>query len=540
MPLTFKNVKPDPELAKLGIHFTKYKKNYQLISKKLLEFQADDDDESMYELMRKHAIDDYFFLIYFVLDININHPFLIQRCYDVQEKHTGTLDLWAREHYKSTILTHALCIWKWIHDPEKRIVIFSHTRGLAKGHLRRVKQILELNRDLKHTFPEIFYKKPKTEAFKWSENDGIYIKRKGVYKDASLEAWGLVDGQPTGSHFTDRIYDDIIEVKSVSTSAQKEKLLEAFRLSDNLGATNIIEDTESVDNIVGTRYDFTDPYVEIIKEGGYEVRIFPAEVDEKGNYKLGGKPVMMTRETLDKKCQKQGHYIYHAQMLQYPLTGQDRRFNVEWLQYYDDLEKLPHMNYHIIVDPARRKGEKNDYTVMWVIGVDNRRVRFAMDCVRDKLELHEKWEKLRDLVQHWGVNDVGYESNANDDAEYMRYKMSEEGVFFNIIDIHESGNKPERIRKLLDPFMKRRIAIPRILLYNTIKGEMVDLIKKFIKEYLDFPAITNDDLMDSLQKTFNIKMPIVYPTTSAKKSERDEFDPLSRTKSGRSRMEGWM
>ena len=67
--------------------------------------QAEEDglvNTVMNELGRR----DLFFLLTNLLHRkDINRDWLFDRCMDVQRRPNGMLDLWAREHYKSTIIT---------------------------------------------------------------------------------------------------------------------------------------------------------------------------------------------------------------------------------------------------------------------------------------------------------------------------------------------------------------------------------------------------------------------------------------------------
>lgn len=212
-------------------------------------------------LIAELALRDVFFLMSRLLGrTDINTDWLYARCREVQQNPDGYLDLWAREHYKSTIITVGLTIQEIIKNPEITVGIFSHSRPIAKSFLRQIKREFEGNRALQLLFPHI---KPPQQGEKrtWSEDEGMVVRRRGNKKEATIEAWGLVDGQPIGRHFDLLVYDDVVTPESVTSPEMIKKTSDAWRISLNLGTRG------GKVRMIGTRYHATDTYAEIIEQG---------------------------------------------------------------------------------------------------------------------------------------------------------------------------------------------------------------------------------------------------------------------------------
>ena len=111
------------------------------------------------------------------------------------------------------------------------------------------------------------------KAPKWSEDEGIVLKRVSNPKESSVEAWGLVDGQPTSKHFGALMYDDMVTRESVTTPEMIAKVTGAWELSTNLGTINGIR------RFAGTIYHFADTYKALMKKEAAIPRIYPATVD---------------------------------------------------------------------------------------------------------------------------------------------------------------------------------------------------------------------------------------------------------------------
>lgn len=281
------------------------------------------------KVMRELCLMDLFFLMLVGCKrYDMNREWIYVVCQEVQDDPDGYLDLWSREHYKSSIITFGKTIQDILSNPELTFGIFSHTRPIAKAFLTQIKREFEMNELLKRVFPDVLWKEPHRESPKWSLDDGIIVKRKTNPKEATVEAWGLVDGQPTSKHYKVLVYDDVVTKESVYTPEQIQKTTEAWALSLNLSSG---EDGRK--RYIGTRYHTNDTYASILERNAAKVRMKPATDD--GTF--DGKPVLWSKELFDKKVEEMGRQVASSQLLQNPLADDAMGFMETWVEYYNEL-----------------------------------------------------------------------------------------------------------------------------------------------------------------------------------------------------------
>lgn len=432
---------------------------------------------------------------------DVDQDWLYDRCREVEADPNGHLDVWSREHYKSTIITYGLTIQDILKDPNITVGIFSHTRSIAKAFLSQIKYEFETNVFLQDLFPDVLYKEPKKDAPMWSLDSGIVVKRTQNPKEATIEASGLVDGQPTSKHYKLLVFDDVVTRESVFTPEQIKKTTDAWALSLNLGAK------DGVVRTIGTRYHANDTYKTMMDRESVKVREYPATEDGK----IGGKPVLMTREYLDNKLKSMGSYIYACQMLQNPLADNVMGFDLKWLCYYNTTDYKDY-NIYILVDPAGKKKKDSDYTVMAVIGLAPDRNYYLLDGVRDRLNLTERAKWLFKLVKKWKPKAIGYESyGMQADIEHIEYVQEQESYRFKIVELGGRMPKEDRIRRLVPIFENKRFYIPRQLPFMGTDNKVHNFVKELIdEEYESFPVCGHDDgldcisrIMDKFEKTDN-------------------------------------
>jgi predicted phage terminase large subunit-like protein len=456
----------------------------------------------------------YFLLRYGCRRKDLEHPWFYERCNEVQQSSNGHLDLWAREHGKSSIITFGTTIMDILQshgeDPiegwegiEPTFGIFSHTRPVAKGFLRQIKREFEMNALLKECFPDILWADARKQAPKWSEDDGIVVKRKGNPKEATVEAWGLVDGQPTGKHFFVLIYDDVVTRESVTTPDMIRKTTEAMELSYNLGIDGGLR------RAAGTRYHYNDTYRTVIERGTLALRKYPATHDGTSD----GEPILWSRETLAEKRRDMGPYTFATQLLLDPKADDTQGFRREWLQHYGDVKRGAGFNKYILVDPASSRKDNADYTSMWVIGLADDDNYYALDMVRDRLSLTERAEALFKLHRKWKPVEVRYEQyGLQADIEHIKERMNRENYRFKIIEVGGRVSKSDRIKRLVPLFEQGRIWLPPALYATNREGRNENLVEVFIEqEYVAFPVGGHDDMLDALARIAEPELSLKWP-----------------------------
>lgn len=461
-----------------------------------------------YWLIGQLGRNDLFYLLYALLNRrDINTDWLYARCREVESSPDSHLDLWAREHYKSTIITFGLTIQDILRDPNVTVGIFSHNRPGAKAFLRQIKNELETNERLKSIYMDVLWSDPKKEAPKWSEDEGITVMRSTNPKEATVEAWGLIDGMPTGKHFTHLIYDDVVTESSVNTPDMMEKTTDKLRLSYSLGVE------KGVRRFIGTRYHFNDSYRTLLDAGTANVRTHPATKDGKEN----GDPVLLSRESLAKKRRDMGIYIFGCQMLLNPKADSTQGFQEEWLERWtpDDGAGL---NIYLIRDPASSKKESADYTVDWVIGLGPDQNYYGLAVYRDRLNLTERTDRLFELHRKWKPIEVRYESyGMQADIEHVEAEQDRVKYRFKITPVGGQTRKEDRIKRLIPLFENHRVILPRSFHIKTADGETKDMIHEFIEtEYKAFPVPVHDDMLDALARIAEPDLPLKWPSAKRK------------------------
>lgn len=503
-------------------------------------------------IMAQVAEHDRYFLLTWVLRLGaqqprIYHPWVYERCREVEQTTDTRLDLWAREHWKSTLITFAGSIQEIIKSHgEITIGIFSHNMSHSRDKfVKRLQREMESNPTLPGLWPDIFWSNPKKEAPIWSRDSGLIVKRQGNPPEPTISGWGLVDGQPTGSHFGLMIYDDVVTEKAVSSPEMILKTTEMWELSSFMTQERLEGHPRTW--YIGTRYNFADTYGVMLTRKVAVPRIYPAT----NTGTPDGKPVYLTQEQWEKKKRETTGKTLACQMLQNPIAGEEQEFKPEWIRRWEIRPET--LNVAICVDPATSKKKESCNSAMAVIGIDAAWNKYLLDGACHKMSLTERWIMLKNLRTKWinqpgiQVVQVAYEKYGNQvDREHFEQMMLIEGNAFPIDEVSwpkdlHLGAKDDRIRRLIPDHQNWRFFYPQVE-YDPMKkefdfdppitnrqreayrrgkpylisqrimrkdenGKLYNVVEKFIQnEYLFFPATTAKDFMDAMNRFYDLEM----------------------------------
>ena len=479
---------------------------------------------SLLQVVRGLVQQDLFYLLVRVCGRrDLVHPWLYGRVREVGVSPDNRLDLWARGHGKSSIITFGKTIQDVLNDPDITVGIFSHTRPIAKAFLRQIMREFEGNILLQQAFPDVLWGGDIRQAPKWSEDDGIIVRRKSNPPEGTIEAWGLIDGQPTSKHFHILMYDDIVVEGSVTTPEMIEKTRKALEQSYNLSSRRHVR------RFAGTRWHWNDTYRTIMDRKTAIVREYPGTEDGTEE----GRPVYLTVEQIGEKRRDMGPHTFAAQILLNPKADALQGFRREWLRHYTKMNGKT--NNYLLVDAASSKKKGSDYTAMWVVGLGQDGNYYGLEMVRDRMNLTERTERLFTLHRKWKPLQVRYEKyGLMSDVEHIKSEQERQTYRFDVIEVGGQTKKTDRIGRLIPIFEQGKFYLPKTLHVTDYQKNVVDLVHSFIEEeYMAFPVGIHDDMLDALARLLEPDLRLVFP-----KEVKEVYIPL-KVELGNSRT-AWM
>jgi len=135
----------------------------------------------------------------------------------------------------------AWVVWLLARNPNERVMLRSHTDPKVHEIMRGIRDLL-LQERFQRRFPWVRPAMDGKRRKLWTE-DAIMLDRdiEGV-RTSTIEAYGM-KADPTGGHYSRRVYDDWETEQSANSDELRPKLFETFQLDNNLataGCTTLV------------------------------------------------------------------------------------------------------------------------------------------------------------------------------------------------------------------------------------------------------------------------------------------------------------
>lgn len=421
-------------------------------------------------------------------------------------KETGTTEiliLMPRGTFKSSIASQAYPVWRYLHNPNIRILITNEARERAAAFLGAIKSTVQNNEYFASLYGDQV-NDPKTGKPRLWNLDSVTLSGRNDWtKRESTLSIGSQSSTKTGMHYDLIIADDLISEKTVTTPQQIRKTLIYYRQLQSL------LDPGGVLVIIGTRYNHDDLYGTLIKraengEAGAPDKIIIEKAEredgslffpEKRVYNSASKKFELKglgRETLNELKSKLGSYMFSCQYMNEPTSTEDATFSEDDFRYFgfgEELVSVPsNVARFLLVDPARSTSGTADYSALVSVAVDEEYNIYVEDAVQIRCVPSALIDHIYGLHEQYNYLKIGIEQfGAQTFVDWILDRVRLGGKFLPVtpVKVSNTASKDLRIRAI-EPYYKQHRVFHR-------RG-LSDLEDQLLR----FPNLNHDDLIDAL------------------------------------------
>ena len=346
----------------------------------------------------------------------------------ISQHNNEFLELVPRYHLKTTIGTVNDVLWELAKDTNICILIRSAVDTLAQMCLAEIKEHILMNKRYKLLFPKVRpMRKTGAQTNGWAawNKDMILIERNIISKDPSVMIAGAAT-TITGVHMNKIINDDLMAEKNAENPEMIEKIIQVYMQN-----RFILLPGGKISNI-GTRKKDGDLYGWLMDETNMPFYVRAAIEDGEP---IWPEPTIVAKVMSDK--QVTDGYTWACEMLNDPIDRETQVFKPVHKHFWNkqllreklvmdpsenDAELLDKwmatLDIYLGLDPARKKGKQNAYSVVLVVGVDTRGREFCLEYVRGQwgpLQILDEYFKiLTKYYTHYHVKKFGMETEGGD------------------------------------------------------------------------------------------------------------------------------
>lgn len=295
-----------------------------------------------------------------------------------------------RDHGKSTQVCGRI-LWELGRDPSLRVKIVCASEALAVERSRFLRDALEHNPRVRLVFPNLRPARP------WGETR-FAIDRPASVIGPSVTAVGI-GGASTGARADLLVCDDIVDVRSIASRAERERVKQLFR--DNL--MNLLEPTGRFWGLC-TPWHRDDLNAELKQNPAFG--LFRRAIDEQLTPIW---PERWPRRALEERRREIGAVSFARGYRLAPLAGEDLLIPPEWVRYWET-EQTPD-RVIIAVDPAVATHARADATGIVTLARCGNQVR-CLGVLRRRITMPDLLTLLAELDAETQPEAIVLEANA--------------------------------------------------------------------------------------------------------------------------------
>lgn len=391
-------------------------------------------------------------------------------------------------HGKSELTSRRFPAWLVGRDPYRSVMLGAYNQEFANDFGGEVRDII-LSPAFQHVFPDCKLKKGSKAKDRLGTTDGGKLNFVG--------RGGSATGRGADFLIIDDPFKDSNEARSQTI---RDEVWDWFnktlstRLMSDAGAIIIIQTRWHEDDLVGRLTDPTNPHYNAAEAAQWKIIDIKALADDDDI--LGRKPgeaLWPGRFGVKWLEQKRSSdpVGFSALYQQEPTPADGVFFKAEHLLGYrhEDRPPLANLRIYAASDHAVGVKQRNDYTVLIVVGVDSDGVIWLLDCWWEKKDSEAVVEAMLTLAERWKPliwwAEKGHISQAI--GPFLRRRSREREIYVNIYEQTPSADKMTRAQSIQARTAMGMVRLPTYASW----------CERAKQELLKFPQGRNDDFVDA-------------------------------------------
>ncbi len=388
-------------------------------------------------------------------------------------------------HGKSQLVSIFYPAWFLGRNPNKKVMMVSHTTDLAVDFGRKVRNLIASDA-YNEIFPEVALAVDSKSAGRWNTNFGGEYFACGI--GSALAGRGadllLVDDPHSEQDVINGNFSVFEKAYEWFTFGARTRLMPGGRVA-------IVQTRWHMDDLTGR---VTKDMVKNELADQYEIVEFPALLDAEDD---DGKPItkplwpeFFDLTALERTKASMPAFQWNSQYQQKPTAEEASIVKREWWGRWPH-DQPPHVEYLIMsLDAAAEKHNRADYTALTTWGVffnedENAHHLILLDSIKKRLEFPELKQLSMDEYTKWEPDAFIVEKKSAGTAIYQ--EMRRMGLPVQEYTPHRgTGDKLARLNSVADIIASGMAWVPSTRWADEL-----------VEEIAGFPFMSNDDLVDS-------------------------------------------